>query len=686
MSIIQVKTNEQIDTDAEKARLEDSIIITNAVPLESLAGYVLSCWQESRDAKRNIEDEMELALKARNGEYTDKKLMEIKSHGGSEIFMRLIDEKSTAAKAWLNEIALQGKSWGISPTPLPELPEAMDQAVEQEVLAEFQEMVQLGMVDQQAIESRQQELKLEIQNKTFKLAQKEQNLIESKLEDLLIESNWYGALKEVLEDVVDLHCGILKGPIVKRRAELVWEVDKDGRNIPMPQQKFVIDFERVSPFNIYPSPVATGINDGYIIEKHRLTRSSIYSMRDVPGYNKEHIDMVLEESAHGQLNNWLDNVETTYGTTFEQDKDHQYKTPAYDAKIEALQLWGKISGKRLKEFGIAIKDERADYEAEVWLIGRHVIKAELNGDPLGRRPYCKASFRNRNGSFWGEGLPATIYDIQEMVNAAARNLVNNMAFASGPMTGIDISRLAEGESPTGLHPNRIFQFDETMNVSSGGRPPLWFFQPKALVGELVRVYEFFSNEADNKTGIPKYSYGSGGSKGALGTATGMSMMMSNASRGIKQVVGNVDDGIIAESVRRVYEWLLMYANEDDAYPVDLKVVAKGSTALMAKEQQQVRRGEFLNIALNPQVLEIIGRNGLAAILRTVSEGLDFGVDDIVPTQSELDKQEFQAQQEAQMMQEMQQTEQMAAGSEVMPDGSKAGGGDASAFKQGGPIA
>ncbi|MCK5019080.1 MAG: hypothetical protein KAS32_18615, partial [Candidatus Peribacteraceae bacterium] len=239
MSIIQVKTNEQIDTDAEKARLEDSIIITNAVPLESLAGYVLSCWQESRDAKRNIEDEMELALKARNGEYTDKKLMEIKSHGGSEIFMRLIDEKSTAAKAWLNEIALQGKSWGISPTPLPELPEAMDQAVEQEVLAEFQEMVQLGMVDQQAIESRQQELKLEIQNKTFKLAQKEQNLIESKLEDVLIESNWYGALKEVLEDVVDLHCGILKGPIVKRRAELVWEVDKDGRNIPMPQQKFV---------------------------------------------------------------------------------------------------------------------------------------------------------------------------------------------------------------------------------------------------------------------------------------------------------------------------------------------------------------------------------------------------------------------------------------------------------------
>jgi len=577
-------------------------------------------------------------------------------------------------------------AWGIAPTPLPDLPDALNQEIEQEVQRNFAEAIQLGVISQDELDKAAREMQLEIQEKTFKIARHEEQKIEAKIKDILAEGKWESSLKAVIEDVIDLHCGFLKGPIVKKRPELVWETNEEGRNIPVPREKFVVEFERVSPFNIYPSPVATCIDDGYLIEKHHLTRDSIHKMKDIPGYNKKNIENVLREYSSGQLVSWLDTVETTYGTTFEQEKDHMYRTPSHDAKIDALQLWGKISGKLLKQYGVVVKDELADYEAEVWVIGRYVIKAELNGDPLGRRPYYKASFRERNGSFWGEGLPATIYDIQEMVNAAARNLVNNMAFASGPQVGIDISRLAEGENPTGLTPNRIWQFDETMNVSSGGRPPIWFFQPKALVSELLRTYEFFSAEADNKSGIPRYSYGSGGSKSALGTATGMSMMMSNASRGIKQVVANIDDGIISQSIRRIYEWLLMYANDDGEYPVDLKVVAKGSSALLAKEQQQVRRNEFLNIALNPQVMEIIGRRGLANILRTVSEGLDFGPNDVVPTSAELDKQEFQAEQQQQMMQAMMQDQamQQGAGPETMPDGAVAGGADASVFKQGGP--
>lgn len=685
MALIQVKSNDEIEQDKEKEVLEGITNIVKPVSLDSLVGYVISAWDEARTAKDTIEDEMRAFLKQRNGEYPDSKLAEMRKYGGSQIFMRLTDEKCTAAKAWINEIVLDDP-FGIEPTPLPDLPEAVDIEIEKQVMQEFQADIDMGLVDPNLMEARARELKYEIQDKTYNIAREEEKRVETKLKDLMVEGGFHSALKDVVEDIVDLHIGILKGPIIKKERTLAWDDSTDGNFRPTVQDKFVVKYERVSPFDLYPSPVATDVNDGYLIQKHRLTRASLQDMKGVPGYIDSNIDKVLEEHNEGRLSNWLDSVETAYGTTFEQEKDKQFRVPSIDAKIEAIQFWGRIQGKKLKEYEVAGLKDLDSYEAEVWVIGRHVIKAELNGDKLGRRPYYKASFRERNGSFWGVGLPETIYDIQDMVNAAARNLVNNMGYASSPQTGIDISRLAEGENPEGLRPGRMWQFDESLNTTSGGRQPIWFFQPKALVGELVRTYEFFSNEADNKTGIPRYSYGSGGSTGALGTATGMSMMMSNASRGIKQVISNIDYGIMQQSVSRLYEWVLMYGNEEAQFPVDINIIAKGSSALLAKEQQQVRRNEFLQLSMNPIVMDIIGKKGMANILRTVSKGLDFGPNDVVPTASEIERQEFQQQLMQQQMMEQQlqmaEQEQQAKGPDTMPDGAVAGGKDANAFPQG----
>jgi hypothetical protein len=684
MALVQVKTNNQIDE--EKAKADAAKESKPQINLTSLAGYVQSCWVTARDAKRTIKDEMEAVLRQRNGEYSDTKLREIATYGGSDAFMRLTDEKCTACKAWLTEIMVQDKPWSISPTPIPELPNEVVEEIEQQVVQELQVGIESGIISPEDMDTRRHELMLEVQNKSDKLARKSEKEVEKKIHDILVDANWDIAFKAVLDDVVDLHVGILKGPILRKRKELNW--GKEGK--PVVSTQTVIEFARVSPFDIYPSPTSTDINDGFILEKHRLTRSALVAMKGIPGYDVNAIDRVLERATFGGLYGWLDDSSTTPGLSEEKEKDDINFGQTIDHTIEALQFWGKIQGKMLQEWDAKVENKYDEYETEVWYIAGEVIKAEINGDPLGRRPYFKASFRERNGSFWGAGLPETISDIQDVCNAAVRNLVNNMAFASGPQVGVDVSRLAEGESPTGIAPNKIWQFDESMNVSSGGRPPIWFFQPKALVGEILRVYEFFSNEADNKSGVPKYSYGSGGSAGALGTATGMSMMMSNASRGIKQVVSNIDYGIIQPAIHRLYEWFMLYDSQS-GLPGDIKIVAKGSSALLAKEQQQVRRNEFLNIALQPPVMEIIGRDGLATILRSISEGLDFGSEEVVPTESQLRLQEFMQQQQMQQMMMQQQAmggqpQQQAPqpkGPETTPDGSVAGGADINAFRQGG---
>jgi len=681
MALVQTKTNKEIDADKATADKAKEEAVKPAINVSSLGGYVQSCWVAARDAKRVIKNEMEAVLRQRNGEYSVSKLTEITMYGGSTTFMRLTDEKSTAAKAWLTEIMVQDKPWSIAPTPIPDLPDEIMAQIEEEVVQEMQQGIEMGLISPEDMDTRKQEMSLEVQDKANKIARSSEKEVETRIHDILVDGKWDTAFKEVLDDVVDLHVGILKGPIIRKRKELTW-----GQGKPIVEEATVIEFARVSPFDIYPSPTATDINDGYLLEKHRLTRAALVAMKGVAGYDSEAIDRVLERSAMGGLYGWLDDSSTTPGLSEEKAKDHINFGQTVDHTIEALQFWGEIQGKKLIEFDAKIEDPLAEYETEVWLIGGEVIKAEINGDPLGRRPYFKASFRERNGSWWGAGLPETISDIQDMVNAAARNLVNNMAFASGPQVGIDVSRLADGESPSGIAPNKVWQFDESMNVSSGGRPPIWFFQPKALVSEILRVYEFFSNEADTKSGVPKYSYGSGGSAGALGTATGMSMMMNNASRGIKQVVSNIDYGIIQPAIRRLYEWFMLY-DPAAGFPGDIKIVAKGSQALVAKEQQTVRRNEFLNIALQPPVMEIIGRDGLAAILRSITEGLDFGADEVIPTESQLKIQEFKAQQQQAAMMaagigpdgQPQQQAPQPKGPETTPDGSVAGGADIKAF-------
>jgi hypothetical protein len=84
-----------------------------------------------------------------------------------------------------------------------------------------------------------------------------------------------------------------------------------------------------------------------------------------------------------------------------------------------------------------------------------------------------------------------------------------------------------------------------------------------------------------------------------------------------------------------------------------------------KETVNVRRIEFLNATANPIDIEILGKEGRAAILREVAKGLQMPVDEVIPSR---EKSAFTNKAAAQ--------QQPESATPTQPDGTPKGGQDA----------
>jgi hypothetical protein len=174
-------------------------------------------------------------------------------------------------------------------------------------------------------------------------------------------------------------------------------------------------------------------------------------------------------------------------------------------------------------------------------------------------------------------------------------------------------------------PWRIWQV--TTDPFGTNQKPLEFFQPDSRVSELMGIFKFFSELADEYSGLPKYLVGDAG--GAGRTASGLSMLMNNASRVIKQVIAGIDNNVLSPLLERLYQYNMRYAL-DPSLKGDVQVVARGASSLVAKEAAQLRRNEFLAATANPVDMQIVGVEGRAALLRETAKALDVDTDAVVP--------------------------------------------------------
>lgn len=632
-----------------------------------IAAHLRQCWDVAQQAKKPIEQIMLRAMRQRNGEYEADKLQAIQSQGGSEIYMMITEVKCRAAESWLRDILLDTGTppWDIQPTPIPDLSPVQAKEIQDIFANSVLDILQsTGQAPSKAqiMEIRE----MVSQDYRFKLLQDAQNRVDKmklKIQDQFAQGGWPEAFNDFVTDLVTYPAAFIKGPVVRRQRALGWKVDATGRTVAEPIERIAPEYERVDPFRIYPEPGITRIEDGYIFEHHPLSRMDLADLIGVPGYDEDAIRKILDE---GSGPSWIgEDVELIKEEQERKYYSYMKPTDTYDA----LEFWGKVSGKMLREWGMTeedVPDEAREYDANVWMVGNYVIKAVLNYDPLGQKPYSKTSFIKCPGAFWGKGIPEIIEDIQDMCNAAARALANNMGIASGPQVEVNLDRIPPNEDITQMYPWKIWQV--TNDPVGSSAPAVRFTQPEDNASTLMAVYEKFSRLADDHSGIPAYLYGDLNVQGAGRTSSGLSMLMGAAGKGIRQVVGHIDQDVIKPVVQRQFVYNMRY-DEDESIKGDAQVVAKGAINLAVKETVNVRRIEFLNATANPVDLEILGKDGRSAILREVAKGLQMDVETVVPSREKAGYQDRNAAKAAaaQAGQQPQQT------TPQQPDGSPKGG-------------
>ena len=656
----KVEEIQEVYKKAYSGNFGDDEVEDESPQYSSLASYIMGIYQENKDTRSSsgIEEKLLQSLRAYNGHYDPEDIARIKASGGSEIYMNLTPTKCRAAMSWIRDIMMPAKenAWGLYPTAVPELPEEITSQIEQHIqsMVEQGEPVGPGIPGEQKasalgaaqkiqeINQLRRDIEEAFQDEIYKVALADVKKEERKVEDQLQEGQWDKAFSEFIEDFCVFPAAIMKAPVITKKKRLTY-VNGMVQEI----EDFIFLNKRVSPLDMYPSASATCIEEGDLCEHLRFDRKTLYNFIGVKHYKEDNIRKILEQHQDGYSDGEFNN-------TIESDKAiEEYRGDVFRASkgiIHGVHFFGSVPWSYLNDWGFPKEkigtDEAKEFEVEAILAGGEVIKCILNEDPLLRRPYYKASWQSIPGSWWGRSLPELMRDIQRMCNATARALANNMALASGPQIEVYIDRLADDSSVDEVEPFHVWQL--MSDPSGAGGRAINFWQPTSNAQELLAVYKEFEIRADDATGIPRYAYGNERTGAAAQTASGLSMLLESAAKGIKDAVRNIDFGLIKPRIEYQFYWNVT-SNDDIKFTGDVNVVPKGSEILTMKGASEMRRNEFLQILANERYLAIVGEEGIADILREMAKTLGLG-SNIVPSRIELKRkqEENKAMQQQQM--------------------------------------
>lgn len=482
----------------------------------------------------------------------------------STIFLNITRPYVDAAAAKVADMLLptDDKNFGIKPSPVPSLVKAKDDQTP--IAAQDGTLMQKIETDPVSGQQKTSPYTVADHAKTLIAQANSQALrAETRIEDWLSECQYSAEVRKVIEDCARLGTGILKGPTPVRRTNQA--ITRSGATVDVViEDKINPQSKRVAPENLYPDPACgENIHNGsYIWEKDSFTAAQLKDLIGTPGFIESQILMVLEEGPSKKYVGSKDKV---------SEKD----------RFEIWYFYGNLDKEDLTSIGCECESEKDAPDVLVVMVNDRVIKAASNPLNSGEFPYDVMVWQRRTDYWAGMGVGRQCRTPQRMLNASTRNLMDNAGLSAGPQIILRRKVITPADGIWTITPRKIWYATE-----EGGEMPVEdLFKAiniPSLQEELMKIIQFAIKMAEDVTGLPMLLQGQQG--GAPDTVGGMQILTNNASSVLRRIARTFDDSLTEPHIRRYYEWLLLYG-EDEEEKGDFVIEARGSSALVERDIQ-----------------------------------------------------------------------------------------------------
>ena len=444
-------------------------------------------------------------------------------------------------------------------------------------------------------------------------AQEAARRMEKLIHDQIEESNGSSEIRNALLEAALLGTGIMKGPFNVNKKLHKWDKNEEGERTYNPLEVRVPRIEFVSCWDFYPDPTATTMDEcEYIIHRHKMNKSQLRQLRNMPYFNEDAIRATIQMGANY--------VEKDFEYSL---KDDNRADEDYQSNFEVLEYWGIMDAEYAREVGIDLPksvDDLDEVQVNVWTCGHQVLRAVINPFTPYRIPYHAFPYERNPYNFFGIGVAENMDDSQQIMNGHARMAIDNLAMSGSLVFDVDESALVGGQSME-IYPGKIFRRQAGMP----GQAIHGLKFPNTSQENLM-MFDKFRQLADEQTGIPSYSHGQTGVQSMTRTASGMSMLLGASSLNIKTVIKNLDDFLLKPLGEAYFQWNMQFLEDELDVKGDLEVKATGTNSLMQKEVRSQRLTMFLQTAQSPAIAPFVK---ISKLVSELAYSLDLDPDEIL---------------------------------------------------------
>ena len=642
-----------IDTSLAMSVEEDGNAEEQNIELSNTVAYIKSQYERAKDARLSDEDRWLDAYRNYRGVYSSE--VQFTETEKSKAFIKVTKTKVLAAYAQVVDVLFAGSKFpiGIEARKYPNNVEdtvsynpnrLTEKKVKDQTNLDYKIPLNISRPDiakdlgvyEDKLTPIADELEVDTSNiqgsMVYEPAKVAAQRMEKLMHDQLDESEAPKHLRSVAFETCLFGTGVMKGPFAQSKEYPRW--NDDGEYDPI--METIPKMEYVSIWDFYPDPDARNMSEAeFTIQRHRLNRSQLRNLKKRPHFRDESIELAIEYGADYYRNYWEDALE-------EDSVSEQMD------RFEVLEYWGVLDNELAEEADLELPDELADQDqvqVNIWVCNGQILRLVLNPFTPSRIPYLSVPYELNPYSFFGIGVAENMTDTQLLMNGFMRMAVDNGALSGNLLIEVDETNLVPGQDLQ-VYPGKVFR-------RQAGAPGQAIFGTKFpnVSQELLMMFDKSRQLADEATGIPSYSHGSGAVGGVGRTASGMSMLMGAAAQNIKAVVRNIDDYLLGPLGKSLFAFNMQF-NFDKEFTGDLDVKARGTESLMRNEVRSQRLLQFMQMTANPQMAPFVKYD---FILRELASSMDLDEDKILndPREAAI-QQKMMAEIQAMMPQQPQQ--------------------------------